>query len=146
MRASLFILWPALACFGQQAETPPEKPKSEQAAPPPQAPAPQAPAEDKRTELNLLGKTAVQAGESRRNENIPFNLIDNNALKELNVRLGTSATITTEFRPDSRYFGTEFANRPAAPIQLDPALHSRDFHGGVSFTHSNSVFSARSFF
>jgi hypothetical protein len=146
MHASLFILWPALACFGQQAETPPEKPKSGQAAPPPQAPAPQAPAEDKRTELNLLGKTAVQAGESRRNENIPFNLIDNNALKELNVRLGTSATVTTEFRPDSRYFGTEFGNRPAAPIQLDPARHSRDFHGGVSFTHSNSIFSARSFF
>ena len=40
-----------------------------------------------RTELNLLGKTDSEAGESRRNENVQFNLIDNNALKELNQRL-----------------------------------------------------------
>jgi len=36
----------------------------------------------KRIELNLLGKTDAAAGESRRNENIQFNLVDNNALKE----------------------------------------------------------------
>jgi hypothetical protein len=41
----------------------------------------------KRTDLNLLGKTHAAGGESRRNENVQFNLIDNNALKELNIRL-----------------------------------------------------------
>jgi hypothetical protein len=132
------ILLRPLACPGQQAETP-EKPKSEEAAPQP-------PADDKRTELNLLGKTEVEAGESRRNENIQFNLIDNNALKELNSRLGTSATVTSEFLPEFRYFGTEFGNKPSPPMRLDPVRQSRDFHGGIYFTHDNSIFRARSFF
>jgi hypothetical protein len=93
LRAWLFRFWlgisilsPPLACRGQEAVGP-EKPKSAEAAP--ATPTPQAPADDKRTELNLLGKTEVQAGESRRNENVQFNLIDNNALKELNARLGS---------------------------------------------------------
>src|SRR5262245_60949797 len=47
----------------------------------------------KRVEMNLLGKTDTAAGESRRNENIQFNLVNNNALEDLNVRLGTTATI-----------------------------------------------------
>ncbi|MDZ7637029.1 MAG: hypothetical protein U5J83_02030 [Bryobacterales bacterium] len=34
-------------------------------------------------QLNLLGNANTAAGESRRNENIQFNLVDNNALKEL---------------------------------------------------------------
>src|SRR6266487_1587757 len=70
----------------------------------------------KRIELNLLGKTDADAGESRRNENIQFNLVDNNALKELNVRLGTTATIIREFSPASNYFGAEFGNPPAQEI------------------------------
>src|SRR5262245_38750658 len=77
------ILSPSLAPQGQEAGAP-EKPRSAEAAE--DAPTPQAPAYDKRTELNLIGKTEVQAGESRRNENVQFNLIDNNALKELNTR------------------------------------------------------------
>src|SRR5215472_7474705 len=74
------------------------------------AAAEQKPAEEKRIELNLLGSTDAGSGESRRNENLQFNLIDNNALKELNFRLGTSATIITEFLPDRKYFGTEYGN------------------------------------
>lgn len=103
-------------------------------------------AQEKRTELNLLGTTDSKAGESRRNENVPFHLIDNNALKELNIRLGTSATITTEFQPERKYFGTEFGNTPASPMHLNALRRSRDFHGGLSYSHSNSIFSARSFF
>ena len=133
------ILLPPLACRGA-----PEQSKSAEAAT--ERPTPRAPGDDKRTELNLLGKTEVQAGESRRNENVPFNLIDNNALKELNARLGSSATVIPAFQPEFRYFGTEFGNTPSGPIHLSPASNSRDFHGGISFTHSNSIFSARSFF
>src|SRR4029078_12422237 len=110
-----------------------------EAAPPPVT-------EEKRTELNLLGQTDVQAGERRRNENIQFNLIDNNALKELNGRLSTTATANSEFRPELRYFGTEFGNKPTGLIQLARARHSRDFHAGIFFTRSDSIFSARSFF
>src|SRR5579864_3774442 len=101
---------------------------------------------EKRTELNLLGTTDSAAGESRRNENVQFNLIDNNALRDLNSRLGTSATIVTEFQPERKYFGTEFGNNPGSLIHLNPIQRSRDFHGGLSFSHSNSIFSARSFF
>ncbi len=99
----------------------------------------------KRIELNLLGKTDTAAGESRRNENIQFNLVDNNALKELNVRLGTVATIIEEFRPERGYFGAEFGNSPTAVLHVTSPARS-GLHGTLYANHQNSVFSARSFF
>ncbi|MBS1829692.1 MAG: hypothetical protein JST93_30615 [Acidobacteria bacterium] len=99
----------------------------------------------KRVELNLLGKADTSAGESRRNENVQFNLIDNNALKELNVRLGASATIVQEFSADRTYFSSEFGNAPSAVLALSPAARL-GWHGNLFFNHLNSVFSARSFF
>ncbi len=105
----------------------------------------EAQAAQRRTELNLLAKTDNAQGESRRNENVQFNLIDNNALKELNVRLGTTATIVQEFRADRAYFGAEFGNKPGAPVHLTPGKGS-SFHGSLFETHGNSVFNARSFF
>lgn len=110
-----------------------------------QQPPPQ-PEPNKRVELNLLGQTDAAAGESRRNENIQFNLVDNNALKELNLRLGTSATIVTEFRPERNYFGAEFGNAPAAPLHVAASAAPRRFHGRIYWLHQNSVFSARAFF
>src|SRR6478672_6976766 len=115
-------------------------------AEPPKPPQPEQPAQSKATELNLLGATDSAAGESRRNENVQFNLIDNNALKFLNIRLGTNATIVTEFRPERKYFGTEFGASPAAAIHLVSRDTPAAFHGGLSFTRSDSIFSARSFF
>ncbi len=100
---------------------------------------------NKRTELNLLGKTDTLGGESRRNENVQFNLIDNNALKELNIRLGTTATLIEEFKPNRNYFGAEFGNSPSAPLHLTSS-GKRSFHGRLYESHQNSVFSARSFF
>jgi hypothetical protein len=99
----------------------------------------------KRIELNLLGKTDAAAGESRRNENIQFNLVDNNALKELNIRLGTTATIVREFNPARSYFGAEFGS-PPSPVLTLPARIGAGIHGGVRHLHANSIFSARSFF
>src|SRR6266487_3524056 len=87
---------------------------------PPAEPAKPEPKSDQGAELNLLGKVDTEKGESRRNENVQFNLIDNNALKELNIRLGTSATITRVFQPEFRYFGTEFGNKPSGPMHLGP--------------------------
>jgi hypothetical protein len=125
-----------------QQNAPPEsaKPAEKSADPEPQ------PVKEKRTELNLLGATDSAAGESRRNENVQFNLIDNNALKDLNIRLGTNATIVSEFQPERKYFGTEFGNSPGSLIHLNPIRRSRDFHGGLSYTRSDSLFSARTFF
>src|SRR6476661_5051558 len=111
----------------------------------PAEPAKPEPKPDQRTELNLLGKVDTASGESRRNENVQFNLIDNNALKELNIRMGTTATIVSEFGPDRTYFGAEFGNAPSTPLHV-AALKFSGFHGALYETHNNSVFSARSFF
>lgn len=96
-------------------------------------------------QLNLLGNTNTAAGESRRNENVQFNLVDNNALKELNVRLGVNATILTEFQPARGYFGAEYGSAPTAPIHVNVPPVSA-WHGQLYYSHVNSAFSARSFF
>ncbi len=98
-----------------------------------------------RIELNLLGKTDTASGESRRNENVQFNLVDNNALKELNSRIGTTATLVREFNPASNYFSSEFGNPPKTSITIPTSLKA-GFHGQLNETHQNSLFSARSFF
>ena len=98
-----------------------------------------------RTELNLLGEVDSDGGESRRNENVQLTLVDNNVQKEINIRMGTSATIVREFDPSQGFFGSEFGNPSKRQIHLKPAAR-RDFHGSIYETHGNSIFSARSFF
>ncbi|MFZ4985114.1 MAG: hypothetical protein ACOYLF_06595 [Blastocatellia bacterium] len=98
-----------------------------------------------RTQLNLLGQTDTASGESRRNENVQFNLIDNNALRELNLRVGTTATPVAEFSATRTYFGAEYGVPPAPPVHL-PSRQARGFHGRLFETHNNSIFSARAFF
>ncbi len=95
--------------------------------------------------MNLLGRTDTNSGESHRNENIQFNPIDNNALKELKVRMGATATLISAFEPDRNYWGSEFGDRPSSPLHLT-AQSIRAIHGMFYETHNNSVFSARSFF
>ena len=92
-----------------------------------------------------MGRTDANSGESRRNENIQFNPIDNNALKELKVRIGATATLVSAFEPDRNYWGSEFGDRPSSPLHLT-AQSFRAIHGTFYETHSNSIFSARSFF
>jgi hypothetical protein len=127
------LLWLAAAALAQKSEPEPAKAA---ATPEPAA---------RRTELNLLGRTDTQSGESRRNENVQFNLIDNNALKELNIRLGITATLFDEFRGDRGYFGTEFGNKPTSGFHLTHAKSS-PWHGTAFWSGGNSVFNARSFF
>lgn len=98
-----------------------------------------------RTDLNLLGEVDADAGESRRNENVQLTLVDNNVLKEINVRMGTSATIVRDFDVAGSYFGSEFGTPPAGQIHIEPVT-GRQLHGELYETHGNSVFSARSFF
>ena len=102
-------------------------------------------ADARRTDINLLGETSSESGESRRNENVQFNLVDNNALKELNIRLGTTATIISEFAVDRGYFGSEYGKPPTPPVHAPPS-RAVGFHGDAYLRHNNSVFSARSFF
>ena len=98
-----------------------------------------------RTTLNLLGEVDRESGESRRNENVRLTLIDNNVLKELNQRMGTTATIIKEFNVEQNFFGKEFGGRPSQPLHLGPSRVS-GVHGELNWGHNNSILSARSFF
>ena len=102
-------------------------------------------AEQERTALKLLGQTDASSGESRRNENVQFDLVNNNALKELNVRLGATATIVRQFQINQGYFGAEFGKKPTPVVNARPRPGS-DIHGNIFWDHNNSIFSARSFF
>lgn len=95
--------------------------------------------------INLKGVTDTAAGENRRNDNIHFNPVDNNALRDLNLRLGVSATAVTEFEPRNRYFSAEYGSRPGTPIHGN-LPHPPRIRGSVYEAHANSVFSARSYF
>ncbi len=101
--------------------------------------------EESRTELNLLGQVDISSGESRRNENVKINLVDNSVLKDLNIRVGVTATAVEEFKAEHRYFGAEFGGAPSQPLHVAPS-GATGFHGRVYEAHSNSIFTARSFF
>ena len=107
---------------------------------------PETPAvQQQRTQLNLLGQTDAQSGESRRNENVQFNLIDTNTLRELNLRVGATATLVPVFEPDRSYFGSEYGRPPSQPLHATPPS-GVGTHGSLWTTVGNSVFTARSFF
>ncbi|MBE7543409.1 MAG: hypothetical protein M9913_08395 [Bryobacteraceae bacterium] len=130
-------------------------------APPPAGPSEPAPAESaatddatraaeekvtaQRTQLNLLGAADTKSGESRRNENVQFNLVDNNAQKELNIRIGITATPVTEFDQARNYFGAEYGEAPS-PVLHGAPLTGAGIHGRVFWGHLNSITTARSFF
>ena len=95
---------------------------------------------------NILGRVDVQAGEARRNENVFITALDNNAQKEANIRLGTTATAITEFTAESTYFGAEFGLTPSTVPHLVPVRRPKAIHGNLQWTHANSALAARSFF
>ncbi len=111
----------------------------------PSRPAGEATAADQRLQLNLLGQTNTSSGESRRNENVQFNLIDTNTMRELNARVGATATLIPQFQPQRSYFGSEYGAPPTTPIHLLPVSES-GIHGTMWETHSNHLFRARTFF
>ncbi len=99
-----------------------------------------------RAQLNLLGQTDSAKGESRRNENVQFNLIDTNTVRELNARLGATTTVHNEFRASDSYFGAEYGSRPIPVLHLMPPPNLTGSHGNLWYAHNNSIFSARAFF
>lgn len=98
-----------------------------------------------RTTLNLLGQVNSARGEARRNENVQIDLIDNNVLKEMNQRLGVTATIVPRFPANQDFFGAEFGGSPKGQIHIRPS-QPRPLHGNVYFAHDNSLLRARAFF
>ncbi len=98
-----------------------------------------------RTALNLLGEVDSGEGEGRRNENVRITLIDNNVLRELTARMGTTATVPANHDIEQRYFAGEFGQPPKRVLRTTFAPVARA-HGQLRWTHQNSVISARSFF
>ncbi len=133
---------------GRGREAAEQAPEQDPAVPesPPDA-ADEAPEEaaGERTRLNLLGEVDSESGEARRNENVRLTLIDNNVLKELLQRMGTTASIIKTFSVENSYFGLEFGGNPTPSPHLRPAPADRP-HGELFWTHQNSAVAARSFF
>src|SRR3989449_1687099 len=102
-------------------------------------------AERNRAGENLLGQADTSKGEARRNENVQINLLDTNAVRELNVRVGTTATIVQEFAAERGYWAAEYGTPPRNPIRVQSQQGS-GVHGSLFWNHNNSIFSARSFF
>src|SRR5690606_9143436 len=72
-------------------------------------------------------------------------LIDNNVLKELNQRIGVTATIVPTFPANQSFFGAEFGGSPTGQSHLGASSRLAP-HGSLFFSHDNSVLRARAFF
>lgn len=83
---------------------------------------------------------------AQRNENVVVYLIDTNAIKEANIRLGTRPTAITAFSPESFYFAAEHGQPPSETFLLRPSALLAGWHGEAGWQHQNSVFNARTFF
>ncbi|MCX7603017.1 MAG: TonB-dependent receptor [Bryobacteraceae bacterium] len=142
--ASLILL--ALAVAAQQQPGAPETLASSAAsaapAAAPESTAPSAPAAASSSRLSSprLGAAA------QRNENVVVYLIDTNAIKEANIRLGARATAVTSFSPESFYFAAEHGQPPSETLLLRPVAPLAGWHGEAGWQHQNSVFNARTFF
>jgi hypothetical protein len=138
----------AAMLFAAQGESPKPETKAENvtpAKPSSEAVAPEENAGRNRAGENILGQADTSQGEARRNENVQINLLDTNAVRELNVRVGTTATIVQEFTADRGYWAAEYGTPPRSPIRAQPQQGS-GVHGSLFWNHNNSIFSARSFF
>jgi len=133
----IFMLSRSVMLFAAQEE----RPKEES----PKAEAQEESEARNRAGENLLGQADTSKGEARRNENVQINLLDTNAVRELNARLGTTATIVQEFVPERGYWAAEYGTPPRNPIRAQPQ-QGAGVHGSLFWNHNNSIFSARSFF
>ncbi len=86
-------------------------------------------------------------GEGRRNENIQVNRIDNDAIKEANIRLGSNTTVVSEAPVETTYYAAEHGRAPGETPFLRPApAAAKSRHAELFGSHQNSVFNARTFF
>jgi len=82
----------------------------------------------------------------QRNENVIVYMVDTNAVKESNIRVGTTTTAVSEPRAESQYFATEHGVAPGSVAGLRPQAAPGGVHGDASYSHQNSIFNARTFF
>jgi hypothetical protein len=84
--------------------------------------------------------------EAMRNENVAVYLIDTNAAKEANVRLGNRVQILTESPVEVSTFAGEQGNAASAQPFLSAPAKISNWHGELYHRHQNSIFNARAFF
>ncbi len=105
-----------------------------------------APAPAKAAPAGAADTPSLSGAAARRNENVQVNQIDNDALKEANIRLGDSVTILSHPPVETSQFATEHG-RPAGELPvLRRAAQSAEWHGEAFESHQNAVFNARTFF
>jgi hypothetical protein len=81
-----------------------------------------------------------------RNENVAVYEIDTNAIKEANVRVGTTTTMVGEESVEATYFAAEHGHPASETVVPRFASPSPGYHGDLYWWHQNSVFNARTFF
>src|SRR5947199_9629086 len=81
----------------------------------------------------------------RRYENVQINLLDTKSVRELNARVGTTATIVEEFVAERGYWAAEYGTPSRNPISAQLQQGS-GAHGSLFWNHNNSIFSAQSLF
>lgn len=83
---------------------------------------------------------------ARRNENVQVNLIDNEATKEANVRLGDNVTFVPQPPVEAGAYASEYGRTPSESVEQSPVPALGGFHGELYEFLQNSVFNARTFF
>ncbi len=83
---------------------------------------------------------------AQRNENVAVYQIDNDAIKEANVRLGTTTTLVGEAAADTSWFAAEHGRPAAERLMLGPLPDPSAWRGELFAQHQNSVFNARTYF
>jgi hypothetical protein len=90
----------------------------------------------------------ISAGSAaaRRNENVAVNRIDNDALKESNIRLGNQYSPLISPPIETSHFAAELGQASSERVVAVSAPPTPDWHGELFAFHRNSVFNARTFF
>ncbi len=83
---------------------------------------------------------------AQRNENVIVYMIDTNAIKEANIRVGTTTTSIAEPRVESQYFASEHGIAPSDVPGLRSQPAPSSVHGEGTYWHQSSIFNARTFF
>jgi hypothetical protein len=99
-----------------------------------------------RAQLTPSGRAGLTRAAAMRNENVPLNRIDTEALKEANVRLGANTTLVPQPPVETGHYASEHGRPPgeAGVLRAIPALSG--YHGELFAFHQNSVFNSRTFF
>ncbi|HXG32950.1 MAG TPA: TonB-dependent receptor [Bryobacteraceae bacterium] len=85
-------------------------------------------------------------GAAQRNENVPLYRIDNEAIKEANVRLGGTVVLVSDPPAERGTYASEYGQPVGAPVVLPAAAPAAAWRAEAYWWHQNSVFNARTFF